>query len=235
MPVSGSRIEIPTPDGSMPAFVAAPDAGRHPAAVVLPEAFGLVGNIERIAERIAAEGYVALAPDLYWRLLPEPNAFGYDDLDGALGAMSGLGDDMFVSDLGAALDYLESRADGSGRVGVTGFCMGGRLSFLAACALPGRIACAAPFYGGGISGHLDAAASVRCPLQLFFGEKDAYIPLDEVERIDARLKQLGAAYELKVYEGADHGFFCEERASYHAAAAGDSWEKLKAFFAAHLG
>ena len=235
MPVSSSRIEIATPAGRMPAFVAAPDSGRHPAVVVLVEAFGLVGNIERVAERIAGEGYVALAPDLYYRLLPAANSFGYGDLEGAIGAMSQLGDDMFVSDMGSALDYLASRGDTTDRVGVTGFCMGGRLSFLSACALPERVTCAAPFYGGGIPAHLDAAANIRCPLYLFFGEKDAYIPLEQVDQIGSRLEELGVAHSLKLYEGADHGFFCDERDSYHEAAATDSWSELKAFFRSHLG
>jgi carboxymethylenebutenolidase len=219
----------------MPAYLAAPgDGGRHPGVVVLIEAFGLVPHIEQVAERIAAEGYVALAPDLYYRLLPAPNKFGYDSLDGAIGAMQKLGDDAFISDMGAALDFLERRPECSGRIGVTGFCMGGRLAFLSACRLPQRIACAAPFYGGGIAGHLDAAERISCPLYLFFGEKDAYIPLDQVERIDGTLRRQHKTYQLKVYPGADHGFFCDERPSYHPEAAADSWAQLKQFFAAHL-
>ena len=156
-------------------------------------------------------------------------------MEGAIGAMSGLDDESFVSDMQAALDYLDSREDTTDRVGVTGFCMGGRLSFLSACALPGRIACSAPFYGGGIVAHLDAASAIRCPLYLFFGEKDDYIPLDQVEQIGGRLGELGIAHDLKVYPGADHGFFCDERDSYHESAAADSWSELKSFLRAHLG
>jgi carboxymethylenebutenolidase len=112
--------------------------------------------------------------------------------------------------------------------------MGGRLSFLAACLHPDRFAAAAPFYGGGIVGHLGQAAALRAPLLLFYGEKDPYIPLDQVERTRGELARLGKQAETVVYPGADHGFFCEERASYDAAAAKDSWRRLKTFLAQHL-
>jgi carboxymethylenebutenolidase len=137
--------------------------------------------------------------------------------------------------MGAVLDWLGARADVDGaRIGVTGFCMGGRLSFLAACALPDRVAAAVPFYGGGIANHLALADRIRAPLYLFFGEKDAFIPLEQVQRIEARLAELGKTFHCKVYPGADHGFFCDERASYHAEAAADAWRELARFFARHL-
>src|SRR5262245_36316111 len=153
--VESQAIEIRTPDGRMPAHLALPGGpGRHPAVIVLAEAFGLNDNIRKIAERLAAEGYVALAPDPYYRLLPAKNCWTYDSVDGAVDAMQSLTEPRFTADSSAALDYLASRSDTTGKVGVTGFCMGGRLSFLAACAHPERIAAAAPFYGGGIVGHL---------------------------------------------------------------------------------
>ena len=99
---------------------------------------------------------------------------------------------------------------------------------------PQRIAAAVPFYGGGMVGHLDRAPALRCPLLLFYGEKDAYIPLDQVKRVEEELARLGKPAETIVYPGADHGFFCEERASHHPKAAADSWKRLKAFFAQHL-
>ena len=120
-------------------------------------------------------------------------------------------------------------------IGVTGFCMGGRLSFLAACELPGEIRASAPFYGGGIGALLDRAGEIRCPLHLFFGKLDFFIPEDEVRRIDEKLRALGLDYAIDHYDGAVHGFCCEERReSYHAAAAKDAWTKLEAFFAKHL-
>jgi carboxymethylenebutenolidase len=200
--------------------------------LVIQEAFGLNGHIKDVARRIAAEGYVALAPDLYWRG-GKGRAVGYDQLPEAIALMQSLNDKDVISDVGSAVAYLETqpsvRAD---RIGITGFCMGGRVSFLAACGLPDKIKASAPFYGGGIP--VERTETLRCPVLAFFGEKDAFIPLDSVERLKAEAKRHGKQVEVVVYPGADHGFFCNERASYQAAAAADSWERLKKFFATHL-
>ena len=232
-----STIEIKTADGVMPAHLAEPDgAGPFPVVVVLMEAFGLVPQLKDVANRLAGEGYVAIAPDWYYRQLPGDNKASYDKLDEAIALMQTIDDDRFVDDMRATLSFLEGRPNARAeRVGVTGFCMGGRLSFLCATALPERVACAAPFYGGGIVAHLAQADAIRCPLHLFFGEKDPYIPLEQVDQIDARLRELGRDYTIKVYPDADHGFFCDERASYQRAAATDSWEELKKFLGRCLG
>jgi len=230
-----SRVEIAAEAGSMPCYLAEPEGpGPFPAVVVIMEAFGLLPHIEQVADRLAGEGYVALAPDFYYRELPD-NKVGYDRLPEAIALMQKVDDGKFTQDMGAVLDFLaaQSNVDAS-RVGVTGFCMGGRLSFLTACALPERVAAAAPFYGGGITGHLGQADAITSPLLLFFGENDAFIPLDQVEQIEARLGELGKQFEVKVYSGAEHGFFCDERASHHPEAAADAWQRLRAFFAAHL-
>src|SRR5438093_9435475 len=144
-------IEVPTPAGSMPAFLARPAGDRPaPAVLVIMEAFGLNAHIEDVARRIAAEGYVALAPDLYWRG-GKGRAVGYDQLPEAIALMQSLNEADVVTDLQSAVAALESdprvRAD---RIGITGFCMGGRVSFLAACELPDEIKASAPYYGGGI-------------------------------------------------------------------------------------
>jgi carboxymethylenebutenolidase len=112
--------------------------------------------------------------------------------------------------------------------------MGGRLSFLAACELP-ELRASAPFYGGGIGALLDRADKISCPLHLFFGQLDYFIPQEEVRRIEERLRALGKTFALENYAGAVHGFCCEERAeSYHPEAARDAWQKLEAFLARNL-
>lgn len=233
METTASAVQIQTPDGPMTGHLARPTGGgKHPAVLVIMEAFGLNAHIKRVAERIAAEGYVALAPDIYHR---QPNAVvGYDQLPEAIRLMTSLTDAQIVSDIAAALALLQSdagvRAD---RIGITGFCMGGRISFLSACTQP-AIKAAAPFYGGGIGGLLDRAAKITCPLLLFFGDEDPFIPNDEVARIERTLAELGKQAEVKVYAGAPHGFFCDERDSYRAEAAADAWDKLGAFFGKHL-
>ncbi len=233
MDTTTSVERIGTADGTMSAFLARPTAaGPHPAVLVIMEAFGLNRHIQGVATRIAAAGFVALAPDMYYR---EPNAVvAYDQLPDAIRLMSGLRDDSIVADVRAAVAHLQSLACVRGdRIGITGFCMGGRISFLSACAIP-EIKASAPFYGGGIGGLLDRAPTITCPLLFFFGDQDAFIPNDEVTKITETLRDLKKAAEVQIYPGAPHGFFCDERDSYRAAAAGDAWRRLTTFLALHL-
>jgi len=229
MSVKGEMIEI----GGMPAYVARPDgSGAVPAVLVIQEAFGLNAHIKDVAGRVAAEGYVALAPDLFYRGGKGRTA-RYDDLPKALELMGALRDDEIVADVGSAIAHLEAQPQvRKGRIGVTGFCMGGRVSYLAACALPGKIAAAVPYYGGGIP--VDRTSTLQAPVLAFFGEDDPFIPPDQVERLRAEAKKLGKNVEIVVYPKAPHGFFCNERDSYRPEAAADAWTKTKAFLKKHL-
>jgi carboxymethylenebutenolidase len=233
MNVETLMVEIPTPAGAMPAFVARPaGAERLPAVLVIQEAFGLNAHIEDVARRIAAEGYVALAPDLYWRG-GRGRSVGYHELPQAIALMQSLRDDEIVADVGGAIAYLEKqpgvRAD---RIGITGFCMGGRVSYLIACALPDKIKASVPFYGGGIP--VERTATLKAPVLAFFGEQDGFIPLDNVKELQAALATHGKQAEVIVYPGAGHGFFCDERDSYHAESARDAWTRTTKFLAKHL-
>jgi len=237
MDVQTQMVEIPSGAGTMPAFLARPKTdgrtdGRLPAVLVIMEAFGLNHHIKDVAQRVAAEGYVTLAPDLYYRGGKGRTA-GYDELPAAIGLMQSLKDPDIVADVRSAVAYLEKdasvRAD---RIGITGFCMGGRVSFLAAAELPDKIKAAVPFYGGGIP--IDKTEKTKAPMLIFFGEDDGFIPLDQVDALRAELKKHGKPAEVVVYKGAGHGFFCNERESYQQQAASDSWERLKKFFAQHL-
>jgi len=233
MDVQTQMVEIPSSGGTMPVCLARPKSeGRLPAVLVIMEAFGLNDHIKEVAKRLAAEGYVTLAPDLYWRGGKGRTA-GYDQLPAAIGLMQSLKDKEIVDDVRSAITYLETqpfvRAD---RIGATGFCMGGRVSFLAAAELPDKIKAAAPFYGGGIP--IDKSEKTKAPMLIFFGEDDGFIPLDQVDALRAALAKHGKQAEVVVYKGAGHGFFCNERESYQKEAASDSWERLKKFFAQHL-
>jgi carboxymethylenebutenolidase len=233
MAIRTETILVPSGGGRMPAWLAAPSGPPRAGVVVLMEAFGLVPGFRKEVERIARMGYCALAPNLYHRQAPGDVA-GYDELPKAIALMRRLSDAEALADVSAAAAHLRERL-GAAPIGVTGFCMGGRLAFLAACELPGAFAACAPFYGGGIGALLDRADRIRCPLHLFFGERDFFIPLEEVRRIEERLRALGLDHALELYGGAVHGFCAEERReSYHAEAAADAWAKLEAFFAKHL-
>lgn len=243
MEITSETVQVTAPDGAMPAYVARPTAaGRYPAVVVVHEAFGLNAHISAVAARIAREGYVVLAPDLYYR---EQQTAAYDNLQEAIRLMMTLSDDKIVADMGATITHLEQqpwvRRD---RIGVTGFCMGGRIAFLTAC-LNSAVKAAVPFYGGGIGNvgqasarapkaPLDYAERLQAPVLLFFGENDPFIPLDEVERIRVRLADLQKSAEIIVYPGAPHGFFCDQRDSYRPDAAQDAWKRLLKFLGQHL-
>ena len=228
-----SMVKVAAADGAMPAFLARPDgAGKYPAVIVVMEAFGLNAHIKDVAGRIAGEGYVALAPDLYYRQADA--VVGYDQLPEAIRLMTGLRDDMIAADMAGAVSFLQSQDYVRGdRIGVTGFCMGGRISFLTACK-NSDVKAAAPFYGGGIGTLLDQAPKITCPILLFFGDQDPFIPAQEVDTIRSTLQGLKKSAEIVVYPGAPHGFFCDERDSYRPEAAADAWERLKRFLAKHL-
>ncbi|HZP41471.1 MAG TPA: dienelactone hydrolase family protein [Candidatus Binatia bacterium] len=233
MELETQTIDVPAEGGSLPGCLARPKtADRSPAVLVIMEAFGLNAHIQDVTRRIAAEGYVAFAPDLYWRG-GKGRTVRYDELPAAIALMQTLRDDQVVADLRSAIAYLERqpfvRAD---RIGITGFCMGGRISYLAAAELPDKIKATAPFYGGGIA--VDRTPQVRAPVLAFFGEKDPYIPPETVEALRSALARRGKDGEVVVYPGADHGFFCNERGSYQEAAAKDAWTRLLDFFARHL-
>jgi carboxymethylenebutenolidase len=244
MEITSGMVKLQAEAGPMPAYQARPAAaGTYPAIVVVQEAFGLNDHIKDVAARLAREGYATLAPDLYYR---EGSAVvGYDNLPEAIRLMTSLWDDKVVKDMAAAIAYLQqqpfARAD---KVGVTGFCMGGRITFLTAC-LNSAVKAAVPFYGGGIGSvmqpgertpkaPLEHADKLAAPMLLFFGGNDSFIPNDEVEKIKQRLAALKKNAETVVYPGAPHGFFCNERDSYRADAAKDAWERLLKFFGQHL-
>lgn len=237
-------IEVEGQAGPMPVFVAQPTAGgQFPGVILVMEAFGLNEHIKDVAQRIAAEGYFVAAPDLYYR--EAKRVVGYDELPEAIRLMNELSDENILKDVGAVIRALQVdpqvRVD---RIGMTGFCMGGRITFLTACN-NSAIKAAVPFYGGGIGtvwqpgertpkAPLEYADKLQAPILLFFGGKDAFIPAAEVEKIRARLAELGKNAEVVVYEDADHGFFCDQRGSYNQAAASDAWQRLLKFFDQHL-
>jgi len=233
MDVKSEMISIPTPAGRMPALQAMPSGAQGlPAVIVVQEAFGLNDHIKGVAKRLAAEGYVTLAPDLFYRGGAGRTA-GYGELPKAIEMMTQLKDADIIEDVSAAVSHLEQEpAAGPGRIGIMGFCMGGRVSYLAACALGDRIRAAVPFYGGGIP--VERTDGLACPVLALFGEDDPYIPLTQVAHLRAEASRLGKRVDVVVYPKAPHGFFCDERDSYRPEAAADAWKRARAFLAQHL-
>ena len=238
MDVTSSTLQLNTPDGQMEAFEARPkDSGSYPGIVVLMEAFGLNDHIKNVTERIAQEGYFAIAPDLYHR---EPERLvPYSELPKAVAIMNRLQDAKVMDDVGAAIAHLKAQGNlKPGAIGVTGFCMGGRFTYLAAAHHNKDVKAAVCFYGGGIPmgnpSPLSRTGEISCPMYLFFGGKDPLIPMDHVGQINTELTSKKVNFSMKVYPEATHGFFCDERPSYNEPAAKDAWEKFKSFFAQHL-
>ncbi len=236
MQIEETDVMVSTPDGQMPAFLyKSTEGGQKPAVILLMEAFGLTPHIREVATRIANEGYVVLTPDLYYRELPN-NKFEYSEVEQAMAMMYRLDFGKPVeADIRAAIAYVKSQPDVfPERVGVTGFCLGGGLTFLTACKFSNEIAAAAPFYGMVLDEWIEAMSNIAVPIYLFHGGIDPFIPLERVQQIESRFKELGKAYTLKVYHDADHGFFCNERSSYNRLAAEDSWHEFTQFFDKHL-
>lgn len=230
-------VDLQVPDGTMATYVYRPDDDDpHPAVIVVQEIFGVNANVRGIAERFAAEGYVAAAPDIFHRsgrLMDVP----YSDMDQARSLAGTTSPEGLLSDLNTVVRHLQGHPNAlQGKLGITGYCFGGRVSFLAATQIPG-ITVAAVYYGGGITaegGPLGQAANISAPIIGLFGNDDQNPSPDHVKEMDAALTRLGKAHEFHSYDGAGHGFMCEDRGSYNEAASKDAWEKTLAFFGQHL-
>ncbi len=244
MDIRTEHVDIPcTQGGTMKGYLARPtEPGPHPCVIVWMEIFGINSHIRDVVERIAAEGYVTLAADFFHRTMPGVE-LDYDDAGMAQGmeAMGKLDVDEMILDAKDAREFVTSQSDTTDKVGVIGFCIGGHVTYLTATMI--AFEAQASFYGGGIAAPVgigDKAPTILLTPRIqgkmvcFFGAEDSMIPADQVEAIQEALDDGGVEHEVHVYEGADHGFFCDQRATYNEAAAKDAWEKVKTLFAEEL-
>ena len=240
MAIRTERVSIPADGGkAMGGYLARPEGSdKRPGVIVWMEIFGINSHIRDVVERLAGEGYVALAPDFFHRTGPGVE-YGYDDagMAGGMKLLMKLDADEMIADARAALAYLRGRPDATGKVGAIGFCIGGHMTYLTACETD--VAAAASFYGGGIAGPqapggkpatLGRTGKIKGKIVCLFGEKDTLIPSAQVDAIRAALEKAGTDHEVVVYPGADHGFFCDQRATYQKEAAADAWKRVKALF-----
>ena len=228
----------------MASYVSFPvGATATPAIIVCQEAFGVNGHIQKVCDRFAQEGYVAIAPALFHRGQHPNPKLGYGDADAPARNryMSNLRDDELVTDINQTIRYLQGaqgaylRAVGQ-RIGIVGFCVGGRIAYLAATSCPG-LSAASVYYGGRIlipfgegPAPVDLTKNINIPVMGNFGGKDTNPSPADVAKIEAELKKNGKTYDFKSYPVAGHGFNCDERASYHEASAKDAWSRTLSWF-----
>jgi carboxymethylenebutenolidase len=196
--------------------------------VVLQEIFGVNSHIRSVADGYAAAGYLAVAPETFSRVQPGVE-LRYTEADMnqgfALKTAAETQVEQVLQDIAAAVAHAAQ----AGKVGVVGYCWGGLMSWRAACELPG-IAAAVTYYGGGMTAEAEAARTPRCPVMAHFGDQDHWIPLDTVQAF----AKAQPGVQVHVYN-ANHGFNCDQRGSYNAAAAATARERSLVWFAQHIG
>ncbi|MGW7497087.1 dienelactone hydrolase family protein [Streptomyces luteogriseus] len=240
--VQGTAVDITTADGTADAYLAHPDDGAaHPAVLVFMDAFGLRPQLRSMADRLAAEGYTVLVPNLFHRHGRAP-LFGLPEFidpgarpeifERIVPVMQALTPDLAMRDAGAYLSWLDGHpAVADGPVALTGYCMGARLSLLTAGTYPERVAAAAGFHGGRLatdtpeSPHLVAD---KVTAELYFGhaDQDPSLPEEQIRRLEEALTSAGVRHRCEVYTGAPHGFTQADTASYHREGDERHWSAL---------
>ena len=226
------NVTLTAADGqTFDAYVAQPTGQAKGAVVVLQEIFGVNSHIRSVADGYAAAGYLAVAPATFARVQTGVE-LGYTEADmgsgfGLKNAVEALPAPGVLQDIQAAVNYAAEQS--GGKVAVLGFCWGGLLTWRSACLLNG-VSAAVPYYGGGVTTAEEVARQPHCPVMAHFGDQDHWIPLDGVEAFKAAHPQV----QVHVY-AANHGFNCDQRGSFNAAAAQLARERTLSFLAQHIG
>ncbi|MBN9563801.1 MAG: dienelactone hydrolase family protein [Alphaproteobacteria bacterium] len=220
----GTTIDLKSADGHSFSAYTAGDTGARRGVVVIQEIFGVNHHIREMVDRFAAHGYAAIAPALFDRA-QRGAELGYtqDDIGAGRELRMKLKDSAVMADVEAAANHLAGK-----KLGIVGYCFGGTVAWWGATRTS-KFAAASCWYGGGIPGTKNERPN--CPVQMHFGEKDASIPMSDVDAV--RAAQPGV--EVYVYNGAQHGFGCDERASYSKADYDLAQQRTLDFFAKHLG
>ncbi len=237
--VTGKDITFQSGDTTLKAYFAQPTQGAPRAAIlVIHEIWGLSEHVRDVTRRFAAQGYLALAPDLFTREgAPTLDPTNREALMKFLGSIP---DRRMVADADAAITFL--KASGAQKVGSVGFCMGGLYSYLLATKST-QLSAAVDFYGRIVYAEnsenkpespLDLALNLKCPFLANFGETDAAIPVAHVEQLKEKLKQSAQPWKINIYPGAGHAFFNDTRPSFNVGAAKDAWSEMTTFFKKYL-
>lgn len=237
--ITTSTVQISQPDITLDAYLAQPqEPGTYPGIIVVQEIFGVNEHIKDVTERIAREGYIAIAPAIYQRQAPGFSV-GYTPEEVTLGRKYKVATKAteLLADIQATISYLTQLPNiKPGGVGTVGFCFGGHVVYLAAI-LP-EVTATASFYGAQIVNWcpgediptIHRTKEITGTIYCFFGTEDPLIPNEQTDRIEAELQQQKVTHQVLRYEGASHGFFCDRRDSYEPKAAEDSWRKMLDLF-----
>ncbi|ANJ55986.1 Carboxymethylenebutenolidase [Pseudomonas fluorescens] len=220
MSVTTQWIEIDSADGKFGAYLAIPHTRKGPGIVLIQEIFGVNEHIRSVAEQYAADGYLVIAPDLFWRN-GQRIELDYDEAGWkrAVELMNATDVGQAQKDIELAIDALKAQPGLEGGIASIGYCFGGLLSYHTAA--NGLVDVAVAYYGGGIQNQLERADEIEVPLLMHFGEEDSHIPLDAVEKIAERFEN-NDNVEIVVYPEAEHGFNCSHRDSYNQRAAAEA-------------
>lgn len=235
--INKGRVPLTVPDGTtMQVHVAYPSNADHlPGILVFQEAFGVTAHIRDITERIAAEGYYAIAPELFHRTAKKGLEFSYSNFESTKPHMQALSLNGLSEDIVTAHKFMSRQNEvDENRTASIGFCMGGRVSFIASTLLP--LKAAACFYGSGISDFSeDMYQKINSPLLLCWGGQDKHITKDKIDVVTQRLNSTNKDYINVVFSEADHAFFNNIRSpNYHPASARIAWELVKSTWNEHL-
>jgi carboxymethylenebutenolidase len=221
----GRMVDFPANGGTASGYLSTPAAGRGPGVLVIQEWWGLVRQIKSVCDRLAAEGFTALAPDMY-------HGKSADEPDAAGKLFMALNIAQAEKDLRGAAKALAAHSS-TARLGAVGFCMGGQLALFAATLNP-SIGATANFYGIHPNVKPDYA-KLAGPVLGLYAEKDSFVTPQVAREVDKAIKAAGKASEIHIYPGVDHAFFNEERPDvYNKAAADDAWRRMLTFFRQHL-
>jgi carboxymethylenebutenolidase len=231
--MTAKQISIPGPDGAFAGYLAIPTAGRGPGVVVIQEIFGVNQVMRDIADGLAAHGYFALAPDLFWRLEPGVQLTDKTDAEWkrAFDLMGRFDIDKGVQDIQAAIDTLRGRDGCTGKIGAVGYCLGGQLAYLTATRTNADASVA--YYGVNIQERLGEAANIRKPLMLHIAAKDQFVPTEAQKKIQDTLAT-NPLVTLHVYPEMDHAFARVGGAHYDKACADLANGRSSTFFRQHL-
>jgi carboxymethylenebutenolidase len=234
-----STVELSTLDGPMAVYEAIPDAPARAAVVVVQEAFGVNDHIRDVTQRFAALGFHAVAPSIVHRT--GGGTAPYDDFAQAGALFAGVSDKAIFMDIDATLEHLHQAGFVDARIGIVGWCIGGRVAFLVAAHR--ELGAGVTFYGGGIvtpnplfgDPLMDTIDHLRSPWLGLFGDQDTGIPFEQVERLRAELPTLTSLEaEIVRYPEAGHGFHCDARPDYREGPARDAWGRTVEWLERHL-